>query len=42
VGDEPVWEFIAADQLAPLRPGDTLVIVLSGQKLRLSLIRPDV
>ena len=41
VGDEPVWEFIGAEQLSPLRAGDTLVVVLSEQKLRLSLVRPD-
>jgi hypothetical protein len=37
---EPACEFIAAEQLEPLQAGDTLVITLSEQKLRLSLIRP--
>lgn len=40
VGDEPVQEFIDASQIEPLRPGDTLVVTLSEEKLRLSLIRP--
>lgn len=39
VGDEPICEFVAADKLEQLRPGDVLVIVLGEQKLRLSLLR---
>lgn len=39
VGDEPICEFIAAGPLDPLRPDDTLVVALSEQKVRLSLIR---
>lgn len=41
VGDEPVQEFIAADSLAPLQPGDTLVVTLRAEKLSLSLLRPE-
>jgi hypothetical protein len=41
VGDEAVCEFIDAAPLAQLRPGDTLVLTLSEQKIRLSLIRPE-
>ncbi|HEX2079772.1 MAG TPA: hypothetical protein VHG08_18800 [Longimicrobium sp.] len=41
VGDEPTCEFIAAETLAPVRDGDTLVITLDERKVRLSLIRPD-
>jgi hypothetical protein len=41
VGDEPVCEFIDAGPLEQLRPDDTLVLTLSEQKIRLSLIRPD-
>jgi hypothetical protein len=37
---EPVCEFIDAAQLAPLQPGDTLVVNASEDKLRLSLVRP--
>jgi hypothetical protein len=40
VGDEPMCEFIDAAPLAQLRPGDTLVLTL-GEKIRLSLLRPD-
>ncbi|HEX8903314.1 MAG TPA: DUF3085 domain-containing protein [Longimicrobiaceae bacterium] len=40
VGDEPFCEFIDAAPLAQLRDGDTLVVTLSEQKIRLSLIRP--
>lgn len=40
VGDEPVCEFVEAAALAPLRPGDTLVVTLAGRRLRLSLLRP--
>ncbi len=41
VGDEPTCEFIAADTLDPVRPGDTLVVTLDEQKVRLSLVRPE-
>lgn len=41
VGDEPTCEFIDAANLDPVRPGDTLVVTLDEQKVRLSLIRPD-
>ena len=41
VGNEPVCEFIDAGPLAQLRAGDTLVVNLSEQKIRLSLVRPD-
>lgn len=39
-GDEVTCEFIGAESLGKLQPGDTLVITLSDQKMRLSLIRP--
>jgi hypothetical protein len=39
VGDEPICEFIDARALQELQPGDTLVVGLSEQKVRLSLIR---
>jgi hypothetical protein len=39
VGDEPMCEFIGADSLQQLRPEDVLVLTLSEQKIRLSLIR---
>ena len=41
VGDEPVCEFIDAAPLAQLRDGDTLVVTLSEEKIRLSLIRKE-
>jgi hypothetical protein len=41
VGDEPTCEFIDAATLDPVRPGDTLVVTLDEQKVRLSLIRPE-
>jgi hypothetical protein len=41
VGDEPYCEFIDAGPLAQVRPGDTLVVTLSEQKMRLSLIRDE-
>ena len=41
VGDEPMCEFVDAATLAQLRAGDTLVVTLSEQKIRLSLIRPE-
>jgi len=39
VGDEPMCEFVDAGPLQQLRPDDTLVVTLSEQKIRLSLIR---
>ena len=39
VGDEPICEFIDAAPLQQLRPEDTLVITVSEEKLRLSLVR---
>jgi hypothetical protein len=39
VGDEPVCEFVDAAALDPLRPGDTLVVTLADEKMRLSLLR---
>ncbi|MET0399466.1 MAG: hypothetical protein ABW277_21935 [Longimicrobiaceae bacterium] len=41
VGDEPMCEFVDAALLEQLRAGDTLVVTLSEQKIRLSLIRPE-
>ncbi len=41
VGDEPVCELIDAGPLAQVEPGDTLVVTLSGEKVRLSLVRDD-
>jgi hypothetical protein len=41
VGDEPMCEFIDAGPLAQLRPGDTLVLTLGDEKIRLSLMRPE-
>jgi hypothetical protein len=41
VGDDSICEFIGADQLAPMQAGDTLVIAVTENKLRLSLVRPD-
>ena len=41
VGGEPVCEFIDAAPLGQLRDGDTLVLTLSEQKIRMSLLRPD-
>jgi hypothetical protein len=38
-GDEPVCEFVDADTLAPLRRGDTLVLTLVQDKIRLSVVR---
>ncbi|HEX2189607.1 MAG TPA: hypothetical protein VHG51_11945 [Longimicrobiaceae bacterium] len=40
VGDDPTCEFVSAAALEPLRPGDTLVVTLDEQKIRLSLVRP--
>jgi hypothetical protein len=39
VGDGDSCEFIDADTLAPLQPGDTLVVAASEQRLRLSIVR---
>jgi hypothetical protein len=39
VGDEPFCEFIEARSLEQLRPDDTLVVTVSEEKLRLSLMR---
>ena len=39
VGDEPIQEFVDAAPLAQLLPGDTLVVTLADEKLRLSLLR---
>lgn len=39
VGDDPICEFIAADPLEQLRPDDTLVVTVSEQKMRLSILR---
>ena len=39
VGDEPACEFIDASPLAQLRPGDTLVLTVGDDKIRVSLIR---
>jgi hypothetical protein len=41
VGGEPVCEFIDAAPLAQLRDGDTLVLTLNEEKIRMSLLRPD-
>ena len=41
VGGDPTCEFIDAAPLAQLRDGDTLVLTLSEQKIRMSLLRPD-
>ena len=40
VGEGDVCEFIEADTLSPLQPGDTLVVTASEQRLRLSIVRP--
>jgi hypothetical protein len=39
-GDEATCEFIGADALKQLQPSDTLVITVSDQKIKLSLMRP--
>lgn len=39
VGDEPMCEFIDADALRQLQAGDVLVVTLSDEKVRLSLLR---
>jgi hypothetical protein len=41
VGDDPVCEFIDGASLDPLRDGDTLVVTLAEEKIRLSLMRPS-
>jgi hypothetical protein len=41
VGDEPVCEFLDGAQLAPVQAGDTLIVTLTEQKLKLSLRRPS-
>ena len=41
VGDEAVCEFIDGAPLEPLQDGDTLVVTLAGEKIRLSLVRPS-
>jgi hypothetical protein len=41
VGDETVCEFIDGATLQPLQAGDTLVVTLAENKLRLSLVRPS-
>lgn len=39
VGDEPIQEFVDAAPLEQVRAGETLVVTLAGEKLRLSLLR---
>ena len=39
VEEEPICEFIDAAPLRQLRPDDTLVLTVSGEKIRLSLVR---
>ncbi len=39
VGDETICEFIDGATLEPLQDGDTLVVTLSENKIRLSLVR---
>jgi hypothetical protein len=39
VGDEPMCEFIDAEPLGQLRDDDTLVVTLSEERVRLSLVR---
>ncbi len=41
VGDDSVCEFIDAEPLGQIRSGDTLVVGLSENKIRLSLIREE-
>lgn len=41
VGDHEVCEFLDARQLEPLQAGDTLVVTVTDEKLRLSLVRPS-
>lgn len=40
VGDEPICEFVdAAPLVGKLQPGDTLVVTVSEEKIRLSVLR---
>jgi hypothetical protein len=39
VGDDEICEFIDADTLDPLQPGDTLAVTVSDRRLRLSIVR---
>lgn len=41
VGDDPMCEFIDAEKLRQLQPGDVLVVAVNEEKLRLSLLRGD-
>ena len=41
VGAETMCEFIDAAPLSQLQPGDTLVLTVGDEKIRVSLIRPD-
>jgi hypothetical protein len=41
VADETICEFIDAEPLRQIRPGDTVVVRLSEDKIRLSLIREE-
>lgn len=41
VGDEAVCEFIDGAPLDRLQDGDTMVVTLSEEKIRLSLVRPS-
>lgn len=41
IGDEPTCEFIDGGSLQQLRPDDCLVVTVSEQKVRLSLIRHE-
>jgi hypothetical protein len=40
-GDDAVCEFIDAAPLEALRPGDTLVVTVSEEKIRMSIVRPE-
>lgn len=40
IGEEPVCEFIDGTALNQLLPGDTLVVTVSNEKIKLSLMRP--
>ena len=39
IGDEPICEFIDATPLEQIEPGDTVVVTLTENKIRLSLVR---
>jgi hypothetical protein len=41
VGDDDLTEFLDAGQLDAVAPGDTLVVTLTDNKVRLSLLRPQ-